>query len=42
MAENHVVVALITKRAELAELIEHHRKEMGRVADDLAHLDATL
>ncbi|EXI92366.1 MAG: hypothetical protein AW12_00662 [Candidatus Accumulibacter sp. BA-94] len=42
MAESHVVAALITKRAELAALIEHHRKEMGRLADDLAHLDATL
>ncbi|QKS28114.1 MAG: hypothetical protein HT579_11885 [Candidatus Accumulibacter similis] len=42
MAESHVVAALITKRAELAGLIEHHRKEMGRLADDLAHLDATL
>ncbi|EXI69848.1 MAG: hypothetical protein AW08_00341 [Candidatus Accumulibacter adjunctus] len=42
MAESHVVAALITKRAELAGLIEHHRKEMGRLADDLARLDATL
>jgi len=42
MAESHVVAALITKRAELTGLIEHHRKEMGRLADDLAHLDATL
>ena len=28
MAESHVVAALITKRAEPAGLIEHHRKEM--------------
>ena len=42
MAGSHVVAALITKRAELAGLIEHHRKEVGRLADDLAHLDATL
>jgi hypothetical protein len=42
MAESHVVTALISKRAELAGLIEHHQKEMGRLADDLAHLDATL
>jgi hypothetical protein len=26
----------------MAGLIEHHKKEMGRLADDLAHLDATL
>jgi len=42
MAGSHVVAGLITKRAELAGLIEHHRKEVGRLADDLAHLDATL
>ncbi|MEF8726739.1 MAG: hypothetical protein V5B34_00725 [Accumulibacter sp.] len=42
MAESHVVAALITKRVELAGLIENQQKEMGRLADDLAHLDATL
>jgi hypothetical protein len=42
MAESHVVTALVTKRAEMAGLIEHHQKEMGRLAADLAHLDATL
>ena len=34
MAESHVVTALVTKRAEMAGLIEHHRKEMGRLAVD--------
>jgi len=42
MAESHVVTALVTKRSEMAGLIEHHRKERGRLAVDLAHLDATL
>jgi hypothetical protein len=42
MAASHVVTALVTKRAEMAGLIEHHRKEMGRLAVDLAYLDATL
>ena len=42
MAESHVVTALISKRAEMAGLIEHHQKEMGQLAADLAHLDATL
>ena len=42
MAEIHVVMALISTHAELAGLVEHHQKEMGRLADDLAHLDATL
>lgn len=42
MAESHFVPALISKRAELAWLIKHHRKKMGRLAGDLAHLDATV
>ena len=42
MAESHVVSALVTKRAEMAGLIDHHRKEMVRLAGDLTHLDATL
>jgi len=42
MAKSHVITALISKRGELAGLIEHHQKEMGRLAGDLAHLDATL
>jgi hypothetical protein len=42
MAESHVVTALVTKRAEMAGLIVHHQKEAGRLAADLAHLDATL
>ena len=42
MAESHVVAALVSKRAELPGLIEHHQKEKRRLADDLAHLDATL
>lgn len=42
MAESHVVAALIARRAEPGGRIEHHRQEMGRLADDLAPLDATL
>ena len=42
MAESHVVTALVIKRSEMAGLTEHHRKEMRRLAADLAHLDATL
>jgi hypothetical protein len=42
MAETHVVSGLVEKRAEMAGLIEHHRKEMARLVGDLAHLDATL
>jgi len=42
MAESHVVTALVAKRAEMAGLIDHHKKEMTRLAGDLAHLDVTL
>ncbi len=42
MAESHVVSGLAAKRAELAGLIDHHRKEAVRIADALLHLDATL
>ena len=42
MAEGDVLTALVTERAEMAGLIEQHRKEMGRLAVDLAHMDATL
>jgi hypothetical protein len=42
MAESHVLTALISKRAELAGLIEHHQKEMGRLAGEVAHLDGIL
>lgn len=34
MAESHVVTALVTKRAEMAGLIERHQKEVGRLAAD--------
>ena len=27
MAESHVVTALVTKRSEMAGLIEHHKKD---------------
>jgi len=42
MAESLVVTALISKRAELAGLIEHRPTALDRLADDLGHLDATL
>jgi len=42
MAESHVVSGLVEKRSEIAGLIEHHSKEMGRLASQMAHLDATL
>lgn len=42
MAESHVVSGLVSKRAEMAGLIEHHQKEVARLAGDLAHVDATI
>lgn len=42
MAESHVVSGLVSKRSELAGLIDHHQQEVERLAVDLLHLDATL
>lgn len=42
MAESHVVSGLVSKRSELAGLVEHHRQEIARLGGDLAHLDATI
>jgi hypothetical protein len=42
MAESHVVSGLVSKRSELAGLIEHHMQEIHRMNADLHHLDATI
>ncbi len=42
MAESHVVSGLISKRSELAGLIEHHMQEIHRMGVELQHLDATI
>ena len=42
MAESHVVSGLVAKRSELAGLIDRHRKEIDRLADDLTHVDAAI
>lgn len=42
MAESHVVSGLVSKRSELAGLIEHHMQEIHRMDADLHHLDATI
>lgn len=42
MAESHVVSGLVTKRSELAGLLDHHRKEIERLDGALAHIDATI
>jgi len=42
MAESHVVSGLISKRSELAGLIEHHVSAMNALKFKLTHLDATI
>ena len=42
MAESHVLSGLIAKRNETAGMIEHHKKAIGQLMEDVAHLDATI
>jgi len=42
MAEPHVVTCLVAKRAEVAGLLDHHRKQIAGLAVGLARLDATI
>ena len=42
MAESHVVSGLVAKRAELAGLMDHHRREIERIGGDMEHIDATI
>jgi len=42
MAETHVISALVVKRSELAGLVDHHRKEVVRLLQDVKLLDATI
>ena len=42
MAESQVVSGLVAKRGELVGQVEHYRRELHRLADELGHLDATI
>jgi len=42
MAESHVVSGLVTKRSELSGLLDHHRKEIDRLTQEVASLDITI
>ena len=42
MAESIVISGLVAKRGELAGEVEHHRRELQRLADELGHVDATI
>ncbi len=42
MAESHVISALTQKRSELLGVIDHHKKEIKRVFDELTHINASI
>jgi hypothetical protein len=42
MAESLVITGLVAKRGELAGEVEHYRRELQRLADELGHVDATI
>jgi hypothetical protein len=42
MAESPVLSGLVAKRSELAGEVDHHRRELQRLAALLGHVDATI
>ena len=42
MAESHVLIGLVAKRGELAGEVEHHSRELQRLAEALDHVEATI
>lgn len=42
MADSHVISGLITKRSELAGLVQHYQAEISRITGNLNHIDATI
>ena len=42
MAESHVITALVSKRSELAGLLEHHEKTVQQIRDDIAAIEASI
>jgi len=42
MADVDVVAALISRRTELVDLIQHQQKKIKRLTEVLAHLEATV
>jgi hypothetical protein len=42
MAESQVLNGLVAKRSELAGEVDHHRRELQRLAELLGHVDATI
>jgi uncharacterized protein YigA (DUF484 family) len=42
MAESHVISGLVSKRSELAGLLDYHRKEINKIMQSLTVLDNTI
>ena len=42
MAQSHVVSGLVSKRSELAGILEHHQKEMQRLGSEISALDVSI
>lgn len=42
MSGSHVISGLIAKKAELSGLFKHYQLELGKIASDLQHIDATI
>jgi hypothetical protein len=42
MTDSAVVSGLVAKRRELAAQVEHHRRELVQLAQELGHLEATI
>ncbi len=42
MAESHVVSGLVSKRAELAGLIQHHQEAMRQLSAAIGNIDGTI
>ncbi|MDP1774696.1 MAG: hypothetical protein Q8L15_20710 [Methylobacter sp.] len=42
MAESHIISGLVSKRSELAGLVQHYQVEISRITGDLNHIDATI
>lgn len=42
MAESHVISALVSKQSELTRLIDHHKKELAWINEELKTINAAI
>jgi hypothetical protein len=42
MTESAMVSGLLAKRSDMASQVEHHRRELARLAQEMGHLEATI